>query len=364
VSALSTALLALALTGCGMQMQETVQEKPKPKEYFAESEYGVKASPRVATAATKLPRGGGRAHVGKPYQVRGQWYYPQEVANYSKTGKASWYGDAFHGRLTANGEIYDMTHLTAAHPTLPLPSYARVTNLDNGHSVIVRVNDRGPFSPGRIIDLSRRAAELLEYTRRGVANVQVEYIGPAPLHGQDDEFLLASYRPAGKGRDGLPADVMLAMNRSGGQGVTVAGMELPELAPIPQQRPQVAEAGRGDRLVLSYAAESRPAGKAGEALEKLVAGRLQPQDVIRSWMRRHGDSLRRSSVFIGNFDSSDEARRLLSQLSQYGRAEIRHIPTQDGTVHELIVHPAVQDETALIRHAWSLGATDAFRIVD
>src|SRR5690606_13272064 len=127
VSALSTALLALALTGCGMQMQETVQEKPKPKEYFAESEYGVKASPRVATAATKLPRGGGRAHVGKPYQVRGQWYYPQEVANYSKTGKASWYGDAFHGRLTANGEIYDMTHLTAAHPTLPMPSYARVT---------------------------------------------------------------------------------------------------------------------------------------------------------------------------------------------------------------------------------------------
>jgi rare lipoprotein A len=144
----------------------------------------------------------------------------QEERNYAKVGAASWYGDAFHGRLTANGEVYDMTHLTAAHPTMPLPSYARVTNTKNGASVIVRVNDRGPFAHNRIIDLSKRAADLLDYRHAGVAKVKVEYVGRAPLHGRDDNYLLASYKPgqSGIGRpgpveidDGLPAGVMIAM---------------------------------------------------------------------------------------------------------------------------------------------------------
>ena len=119
--------------------------KTRSKEYFSEAKYGVKASPRVSNLRTRLPRGGGRDQVGKPYKVAGKWYYPKEDRQYRKVGGASWYGDAFHGRLTANGEVYDMTHLTAAHPTMPLPSYARVTNLKNGSSVIVRVNDRGPL---------------------------------------------------------------------------------------------------------------------------------------------------------------------------------------------------------------------------
>ena len=124
----------------------------RSKEYFSEAEYGVKASPRVTNMQSNLPRGGGRDQLGKPYKVRGKMYYPKEDKNYKKVGAASWYGDAFHGRLTANGEIYDMTHLTAAHPTMPLPSYARVTNIENGSSVIVRVNDRGPYSHNRLID--------------------------------------------------------------------------------------------------------------------------------------------------------------------------------------------------------------------
>ena len=99
--------------------------------------------------------------MGDPYQVAGRWYYPKLDPNYSRVGRASWYGAAFHGRLTANGEVYDMNALTAASPTMPLPSYARVTNLDNGSSVIVRVNDRGPFAKGRVIDLSARAAKML-----------------------------------------------------------------------------------------------------------------------------------------------------------------------------------------------------------
>jgi rare lipoprotein A len=107
---------------------------------------------------------------------------------------ASWYGDDFHGRLTANGEVFDMTSLTAAHPTLPMPSYARVTNVSNGKSVIVRVNDRGPYHGNRLIDVSNKAAELLEFKGNGVAKVRVEYVGRAPLEGSDDRQLLATLR--------------------------------------------------------------------------------------------------------------------------------------------------------------------------
>src|SRR5271170_6818580 len=107
--------------------------------------YGVSSSPRVVELGDPVPKGGGTYRVGKPYTVGGQVYVPEENVNYRQEGLASWYGDDFHGRLTANGEIYDMTSLSAAHPTLPMPCYARVTNLANGKSLIVRVNDRGPY---------------------------------------------------------------------------------------------------------------------------------------------------------------------------------------------------------------------------
>jgi rare lipoprotein A len=107
---------------------------------------------------------------------------------------ASWYGDDFHGRLTANGEVFDMESLTAAHPTLPMPCYARVTNLSNGKSLIVRVNDRGPYHGNRLIDVSNKAAELLEFKGYGVARVRVEYVGRAPLEGSDDRQLIATLR--------------------------------------------------------------------------------------------------------------------------------------------------------------------------
>ncbi|MBB4076408.1 rare lipoprotein A [Bartonella fuyuanensis] len=137
----------------------------------------------------------GRAIVGKPYQIKGKWYYPQNDPTYKRVGEASWYGSDFHGRLTANGEIYDMNLLTAAHPTMPLPSYARVTNLKNGSSIIVRVNDRGPFMNDRIIDLSMQAAAILGYMDMGVANVKVEYIAEAPVGYYDGAYLMASYTP-------------------------------------------------------------------------------------------------------------------------------------------------------------------------
>ena len=214
------AILAAGLAGCGSTSKgksKTSASHINTKSKFSVSEYGVAASPRMTTA--KRPKkGGGRAFVGKPYRVRGKWYTPKEDKNYDKAGLASWYGPNFHGRLTANGEIYDQFHLSAAHPTFPLPSYARVTNKKNGNSVVVRVNDRGPFAHGRIIDLSNQAASLLDMKHEGVAAVRVEYIGRAPTEGDDTRYLMASYRPGGSNEPAggvIATGVMMAMNTVG-----------------------------------------------------------------------------------------------------------------------------------------------------
>lgn len=141
---------------------------------------GRPAAGAVAAVADPAPIVSGTM---RPYQVRGRWYRPEEQANYDATGLASWYGDAFHGRPTATGERFDMHALTAAHKTLPLPGLVEVTNLANGRQVVLRVNDRGPFVDGRIIDLSRGAADALDMLGRGVGEVRVRYLGRAPRLG-------------------------------------------------------------------------------------------------------------------------------------------------------------------------------------
>ena len=138
--------------------------------------------------------------IGKPYTVAGNTYVPAENPTYDETGTASWYGDGFHGGPTANGEVYDMHMLTAAHKTLPMPSYAYVHNPVNGRTIMVRINNRGPFKGDRIVDLSREAARQLDFKARGLATVRVTYVGPAPLDGNDraERAFLAQqpwYRP-------------------------------------------------------------------------------------------------------------------------------------------------------------------------
>lgn len=187
----------LALSGCAQHGSFSTLGGKSSGEYFRESKYGTKASPRVGVSADKVAQAN-YVKLGKPYKVHGKWYYPRKkYTNYTQIGKASWYGAAFQGRLTANGEVYDMNSLSAAHPTMPLPSYVRVTNLSNGSSIIVRVNDRGPYVSSRIIDLSKRAAELLDYKDNGLAQVKIQYIGLAPLHTNDNSYLIASYRAGG-----------------------------------------------------------------------------------------------------------------------------------------------------------------------
>jgi len=134
-------------------------------------------------SGVSVPPNAGVYKIGQPYQIQGTWYYPKEQPDYDETGIASWYGPTFYGHRTANGEIYTAGDLTAAHRTLPLPVNVRVTNLDNGKSIVVRVNDRGPFAKGRIIDLSERAADLLGYKQKGTARVRVTFVSRADLQG-------------------------------------------------------------------------------------------------------------------------------------------------------------------------------------
>jgi rare lipoprotein A len=194
-------------------------------------------SPKVVADGEQVPKGGGSYHVGQPYTVNGKTYYPSENPNYREEGIASWYGPDFHGRQTANGEIFDMHSITAAHPTMPIPSYARVTNLENSRSIIVRVNDRGPYARGRIIDLSIGAANALGFYGDGLAHVRVEYVGRAPLEGTDDRMLLATLRQGQPAP--APSKVMLAS--SGPFVPTVAG-EGGDF-PLPVERPFTLGAG-------------------------------------------------------------------------------------------------------------------------
>ena len=371
------AALVAVVSACSTPKPGSIAPKPKSKEYFSEKEYGVKASPRVSLKSSRLRRGGGREQVGKPYKVRGKWYYPKNVKSYSKVGKASWYGSAFHGRLTANGEIYDMTHLTAAHPTLPLPSYARVTNLKNGNSVVVRVNDRGPFAHGRIIDLSKRAAQLLDYTHSGIAKVKVDYIGRAPLHGQDDSYLIASYRPGGRApdpSDGLATGVMIAMNGPTPEGgakrpprFVNSGAKLPEAGPILPDRPRatVLALDADNRFsALGYAASDKSA--AASVLEKMATAGMKSEQIIGSWKRqRRTFDKEQTAIFAGSYSDVPKAEALANILSKYGRTvlETSHRSGGDWTSITLLPddHIALNDA---LRAAWTAGATDAMILRD
>jgi rare lipoprotein A len=223
----------------------------------------------VVEPGEPVPKGGGVYRVGKPYVVAGRVYIPEADPHYSAIGLASWYGDDFHGRYTANGEIFDMESISAAHPTLPLPSYARVTNLANNRSIVVRVNDRGPYARGRLIDVSVKTARLLGFHGDGTAKVQVDYVGRAPLQGSDDGKLIATLR------EGTPAEapVMLASNKSFAPAYFDSRPMTQVAARGPPERPYRLGEGAGPAprriATVELAAVSRP--EAAEPTEEPVA---------------------------------------------------------------------------------------------
>jgi peptidoglycan lytic transglycosylase len=202
--------------------------------------YGVASSPRVVPLGERAPKGGGVYRVGKPYTVAGRTYVPEVDNHFDKVGLASWYGDDFHGRYTANGEIFDENSISAASPTLPLPSYARVTNLANHRSIVVRVNDRGPYVGSRLIDVSVKTAKLLGFYDKGVARVRVQYVGRAPLQGSSDRKLAETLR------DNTPMAGMKVASAEPFEGTFFDPHPMAQLprhrAPTPPDRPYAAGA--------------------------------------------------------------------------------------------------------------------------
>ncbi|MEM9332841.1 MAG: septal ring lytic transglycosylase RlpA family protein [Pseudomonadota bacterium] len=317
----------------------TISDKTK----FASRDFGVAGSPRV-TKSKRVKKGGGTYKVGKPYTIRGKRYVPREDPDYNKVGLASWYGPNFHGRLTANGEIYDQYGLSAAHPTLPLPSYAKVTNLENGASVTVRVNDRGPYSKNRIIDLSSRAAQLLGYTRKGVAKVKVEYVGKARLDGLDESYLVASYDPGTLNPNTIPpnpgGEILLAQNttqpvRSTLQAYRQAGFT----APLPEFRPVTADGfpvdisalntPRPNGLVRGFAAEA-----SGSAASMAILKRIAELPKVAAPDQGMAQTVR---VTLGPFANYSKLSTAEEIMLRWGPATIQHVAGKGGHVHATIL---------------------------
>jgi rare lipoprotein A len=295
------ALVAIALVGCAETklVSTTVKslEKPKP------------------TAGYK---------VGKPYQVKGVWYYPAEDFNYSETGIASWYGDEFGGRPTASGEIFDPNEISAAHRTLPLPSIVRVTNLENGRALVVRINDRGPFAHGRIIDLSRRASQLLGFHANGTAKVRVEI-----LEEESRAVAAAAGRPdAGAGKpQAAPASAVVAE-------------ALPGSAPPPTR-------------------QANPPGVS-------AVGLLGSAPVLDGQVMQV--PVRPTSIYVqaGAFTSYDNARQLVAKLSSMGPARVT--PAQIGSqrFYRVRLGPiaSVEQADAVLARVIGGGHSEARIVVD
>ncbi|HEY5203790.1 MAG TPA: septal ring lytic transglycosylase RlpA family protein [Roseiarcus sp.] len=263
---MSLGVAAWALAGCATPQPTTRLSYSHGHEHFAQGKKYGRASRKVVADGERVPHGGGQYLVGRPYSVAGKRYYPAENPSYTAVGMASWYGAAFHGRRTANGEVYDMASLSAAHPTMPLPSYARVTNLQNGYSVIVRVNDRGPYHAGRVMDVSSRVADVLDMKAMGTAKVKVDYVGAAPIEGSDDSQLLASLRTDGSPANmiGYSAPVMMA-NAAAEQTDTIwsffsgGGRGGQQIQPQPQPEAQPAPAPAPEPPPVQVASAPEPA---------------------------------------------------------------------------------------------------------
>ncbi len=251
--------------------------------------------------------------VGSPYQIQGKWYTPHEDFNYSEVGVASWYGPNFHGKRTANGEVYDMHAMTAAHRTLPLPSMVRVTNLSNGRSIIVRVNDRGPFAHNRILDLSKAGAQALDFIKQGTARVRVEILADESI-ALKDRIVTGKYAKAPQP-----------------QPVQVAAVHT-----IPATKPT------------AYTAEPLPPVQEPAKPVPAVA-----QTVISS--PEH-------FIQVGAFGDASNAERLKQRLSVYGPVQITKVQTSSGvTLHKVRIGPIMDQSqvNTIVGQVQNQGFVDA-----
>jgi rare lipoprotein A len=259
--------------------------------------------------------------VGKPYQVHGIWYYPKDQPNYDEIGIASWYGDQFHNHYTADGEVFDMNMPSAAHKTLPLPSLVEVTNLANGRKVLVRVNDRGPFVDGRVIDMSKAGAAALGFVAQGVTRVRVRYIGQAP----DPPGVIGPHPPMSE-----PRQEVAAVARRG--AATRSASPPIDIDPTAQSQAQPqAQAQSG-----ASAPAASPAAASVAAVASLApsAPRLSLPDVDRLL----SDSAPATyELQAGTFATEDAARGFAANLTGGGLPEVQPVEQGGQTVYRVIV---------------------------
>jgi rare lipoprotein A len=291
-----------------------------------EVEFASDAYKRFRTPADT----GSHYKVGKPYQIAGVWYYPEVDLEYNETGIASWYGPGFHGKRTANGEIYDQDGLTAAHRTLPMPSMVRVTNLENGRSIVVRINDRGPFKHGRIIDLSRRGAELLSFMKKGTAKVEVQ-------------ILETESRQA----------AAVAQSRD-------ASSDAPDPAPVVPVVKASLPADGSDGIVLVPLAPPAPAQPSRVPTRQMVE--TQPDGRVTRQVVTAGDIYIQAGAFLHR----DNAKRLSSSLANLGETSISEKRINDKMFYRVRLGPmrSVAAADRLLASLITKGYTDASVVVD
>ena len=276
--------------------------------------------------------------VGDPYQIGGTWYYPKADYTYRETGIASWYGPGFHGRATANGDVFDQNALTGAHRTLPMPSMVRVTNLDNGRSIKVRINDRGPFKNGRLIDLSRRAADLLGFRRIGTAKVRVEVVA-------DESRALATAALSAEAAELAPDAAPI---------VPVAVKDLP---------------GAGDAAARATQPATPAASQTALALPRRSEAPARPPLLVPA-----PDGIvttvpvQTSRIFVqaGSFTRVANAYRLRARLAEVGKVRIAQAVVNDQRYFRVRFGPmgSVEDADRLLTLLLDNGHADARVVVD
>jgi rare lipoprotein A len=293
----------------------------------------------ILTGCATHPAGGGGAaasgngvyKVGQPYQIDSEWYYPREDYSYDETGIASWYGADFHEHATANGEIFNKNELTAAHKTLPLPTLARVTNLDNGRSIVVRINDRGPFSGARLIDVSQRAAQLLGFETQGTAKVRVQVLA-------DESKAIAD-----------------AMRHYGTGAVVAAGT-----APVAEQPVQTASVSQAS-IEPVQTETLEPVRTTPETHRELLATKPVPE-VVQLPITGHN----RLFVQAGAFTVPENATRLQQNLARFGTTSVSTIVINGKTFYRVRLGPVadVAHADALLSKLKQAGTTEARTVVD
>jgi rare lipoprotein A len=299
-------------------------------------------APSLVAKVEPPPRGkGGTYKVGNPYQIDGVWYYPAEDLGYEETGIASWYGEQFHAKYTANGEIFDLNSLTAAHRTLPMPCVVQVTNLENGRTIQLRVNDRGPFARGRILDVSRRGAQLLGFEGQGTAKVRVKILVPESIQ------------------------VAAIAGRNGGADAT-AMADAPVAAPRTQVVAEALPVAPGVRAKPARAVAALPS--AAPSPDSRVAQMDQPIEPPPLPEKVTVVPVKPTNIFIqvGAFSRSDNAARARSRAESFGPVRMASVRQQGIELYRVRLGPieSVDEADKLLSRVVESGLTEAKIVVD